>query len=81
MMQVSKKIPFDDPNVLNMCRAAYLVSNLIILCISLYIKSVVDKKKGTHLCLYRTNCTPRVCAQYARERAGGSPCVVYKRSG
>ncbi|EGS24043.1 putative inorganic phosphate transporter protein [Thermochaetoides thermophila DSM 1495] len=45
MMQVSKKIPFDDPNVLNMCRAAYLASNLIILCISLYIKSVVDKKK------------------------------------
>jgi Protein involved in inorganic phosphate transport len=71
MMQVSKKIPFDDPNVLNMCRAAYLASNLIILCISLYIKSVVDKKKGTHLCHYRANCTLIVCAQYARELCCG----------
>ena len=47
MMQVSKRIPFDDPNVLNMCRAAYVISNLIILGVTLYIKSVVDKKKGT----------------------------------
>jgi len=47
MMQVSKRIPFDDPNVLNMCRAGYVISNLIILGITLYIKSVVDKKKGT----------------------------------
>ncbi|KAJ9160782.1 Phosphate transporter [Coniochaeta hoffmannii] len=45
MMQVSKRIPFDDPNVLNMCRAGYVISNLIILGITLYIKSVVDKKK------------------------------------
>ncbi|KAL1854908.1 hypothetical protein VTK73DRAFT_8639 [Phialemonium thermophilum] len=45
MMQVSKKIPFDDPNVLNMCRAAYVLSNLVILGIYLYIKSVIDKKK------------------------------------
>lgn len=49
MMQVAKKIPFDDPNVLNMCRAAYLLSNLIIIGITLYIKAVVDKKKGTAL--------------------------------
>jgi hypothetical protein len=47
MMQVAKKIPFDDPSVLNMCRAAYVLSNVIILGITLYIKSVVDKKKGT----------------------------------
>lgn len=45
MMQVSKRIPFDDPNVLNLCRAGYVLSNLIILGITLYIKSVVDKKK------------------------------------
>ncbi|OIW22935.1 phosphate transporter [Coniochaeta ligniaria NRRL 30616] len=45
MMQVSKRIPFDDPNVLNMCRAGYVLSNLIILAITLYIKFVVDKKK------------------------------------
>jgi hypothetical protein len=47
MMQVAKRIPFEDPNVLNMCRAAYVLSNVIILGITLYIKSVVDKKKGT----------------------------------
>ena len=46
-MQLAKKIPFDDPNVLNACRAAYAISNLIILAISFYIKTVVDKKKGT----------------------------------
>ena len=46
MMQVSKKIPFDDPTVLNLCRAGYVLSNLIILGITLYIKFVVDKKKG-----------------------------------
>jgi hypothetical protein len=46
MMQVAKKIPFDDPNVLNICRAIYVVSNVIILSIYIYIKTVVDKKKG-----------------------------------
>ncbi|KAK1761520.1 inorganic phosphate transporter Pho88 [Echria macrotheca] len=45
MMQVAKKIPFDDPLVLNYCRAAYAISNLLILGIYLYIKTVVDKKK------------------------------------
>ncbi|KAK4130271.1 inorganic phosphate transport PHO88 [Trichocladium antarcticum] len=45
MMQVAKKIPFEDPNVLNICRAVYIASNLIILAINLYIKVVVDKKK------------------------------------
>ncbi|KAK3321271.1 inorganic phosphate transporter Pho88 [Podospora appendiculata] len=45
VMQIAKKIPFEDPTVLNACRAAYVVSNLIILGIYLYIKSVVDKKK------------------------------------
>ncbi|GAB1313671.1 phosphate transporter (Pho88) [Madurella fahalii] len=45
MMQVAKKIPFDDPTVLNACRAVYIASNLIIISIYLYIKSVVDKKK------------------------------------
>jgi hypothetical protein len=46
MMQVAKKIPFDDPSVLNICRAVYIASNLIILSINLYIKMVIDKKKG-----------------------------------
>jgi hypothetical protein len=46
VMQIAKKIPFEDPMVLNACRAAYVISNLIILGISLYTKSIVDKKKG-----------------------------------
>ncbi|KAL1839718.1 hypothetical protein VTJ49DRAFT_1223 [Mycothermus thermophilus] len=45
MMQVAKKIHFEDPDVLNMCRAAYIASNLIIFSIYLYIKTVIDKKK------------------------------------
>ncbi|KAK4220744.1 phosphate transport-domain-containing protein [Podospora fimiseda] len=45
MMQVSKRIPFDDPTVLNYCRAGYIASNLIIVSIYLYIQSIVNKKK------------------------------------
>jgi hypothetical protein len=46
MMQVAKKIRFDDPIVLYICRAIYVASNIIILSIYIYIKTVVDKKKG-----------------------------------
>ena len=46
MMQVAKRIPFDDPNVLNICRGLYVASNLIILGIYIFIKITVDKKKG-----------------------------------
>lgn len=63
MMQVAKRIPFDDPNVLNICRAVYAVSNLIILSIYLYIKSVIDKKKGTF---------ERTTTQITRTRARGN---------
>jgi hypothetical protein len=45
-MQLAKKIPFDDPNVLNACRAVYLISNLVIFGIYLYTKSIIDRKKG-----------------------------------
>ncbi|KAK0304019.1 phosphate transporter (Pho88) [Friedmanniomyces endolithicus] len=45
MMQVSKKIPFDDPNVLNGVRALYVVSNLVIVAIYLYTKMQIDKKR------------------------------------
>jgi Phosphate transport (Pho88) len=48
MVQVAKKIPFDDPNVLNLCRAAYVVSNIIIVSLYLYIQQQVNKKKGMH---------------------------------
>lgn len=46
MIQFAKKIPFDDPNVLNGCRAAYVVSNLIIAGLYLYIQAQINKKKG-----------------------------------
>ncbi len=52
MMQVSKKIPFDDPNVLNGVRALYVVSNLVIVAIYLYTKMQIDKKRG--MCSFET---------------------------
>jgi len=45
MMQVSKKIPFDDPNVLMAVRVTYVVSNLIIAGIYYYIQMQINKKK------------------------------------
>ena len=49
MMQASKKIPFEDPNVLLGVRALYIVSNLIIAGIYIYVGTVIDKKKGKTL--------------------------------
>ena len=46
LMQAAKKIPFDDPNILNVCRAAYVTSNLIILGIYFYCKVQIDRKNG-----------------------------------
>lgn len=47
MMQVSKRIPFEDPDVLNIVRGVYIASNVIIALVYLYIQSVINKKKGT----------------------------------
>ena len=49
MMQVSKKIPFDDPMVLNGVRLAYVLSNVIIVAAYLYIQTQINKKKGMPL--------------------------------
>lgn len=46
MMQASKKIPFDDPNVFMGVRALYVVSNIIILGIYVYVGMQIDKQKG-----------------------------------
>ena len=46
MMQASKKVPFDDPNVLNGVRALYVISNLIIAGVYFYTKMQIDKKRG-----------------------------------
>lgn len=50
MMQVSKKIPFEDPTVLNGVRALYVISNVLIAAIYGYVLLQVNKKKGTDLC-------------------------------
>ncbi|EKG09809.1 Inorganic phosphate transporter Pho88 fungi [Macrophomina phaseolina MS6] len=52
MMQVSKRIPFDDPNVLNFVRLTYVVSNLIIAGIYFYVKTQIDKKKDMTVLKY-----------------------------
>lgn len=46
MMQVSKRIPFENPDVLLGVRALYIVSNVLILGIYLYVQSKISKKKG-----------------------------------
>ncbi|KAI9785453.1 MAG: hypothetical protein M1839_009194 [Geoglossum umbratile] len=44
-MQLSKKVPFDNPVVLNGVRAVYVLSNLIILGIYLYVRAKIHEKK------------------------------------
>lgn len=45
MMQVSKKVPFDDPQVLLGVRGFYIISNLIIAAIYLFIQQKINSKK------------------------------------
>ncbi|KAJ2979542.1 hypothetical protein NUW58_g7176 [Xylaria curta] len=45
MMQVSKKIPFEDPTVLNGVRALYIGSNILIAAIYGYVLLQINKKK------------------------------------
>ena len=47
-MQISKRIPFDDPNVLNGVRALYILSNVIIVSIYLYVQAQINKKNGVY---------------------------------
>jgi hypothetical protein len=47
-MQISKKVPFDDPNVLNGVRALYVISNIIIAGIYFYVQQQINKKNGTY---------------------------------
>lgn len=46
MMQVSKRIPFENPEVLLGVRTMYLASNIIILALYIYVGSQITKKKG-----------------------------------
>ncbi|KAG9585291.1 glycoside hydrolase family 65 protein, partial [Aureobasidium melanogenum] len=52
MMQVSKKVPFEEPNVLMGVRALYIVSNLIIAGIYLYVQAQINKKKDLTVIKY-----------------------------
>jgi len=45
MMQVSKKVPFDDPFTLNIVRGLYIASNVIIVSVYLYVQTQINKKK------------------------------------
>lgn len=47
MMQLAKKVPFDDPDVLLMVRGVYILSNVLILGLYLYTQVQINKKKGT----------------------------------
>lgn len=46
VMQLAKKIPFDDPDILTLVRGMYVVSNVAILSLYLYTQSKVNQKKG-----------------------------------
>ena len=48
MMQVSKRVPFDNLDVLNGVRALYIASNLIIAALYVYVQLQINKKKGMY---------------------------------
>jgi len=50
-MQISKKVPFDNPLVLNAVRGLYIVSNLIIAGIYLFVQQKINKKNGMRFLL------------------------------
>ncbi|KAL9530585.1 SRP-independent targeting protein [Sphaerulina musiva] len=52
MMQASKKIPFEDPQVLMGVRGLYIVSNIIIFAVYMYTKMQIDKKKDMTVLKY-----------------------------
>jgi hypothetical protein len=47
MMQLAKKIPFENPEVLMAVRALYIVSNVLILGLYLWTQAKINSKKGT----------------------------------
>lgn len=47
MMQVSKRVPLDDPTTLMLVRIGYLVSNLMIVGVYAFTQYKINQKKGT----------------------------------
>jgi len=45
MMQVSKRIPMEDPDTMNMIRGGYILSNVIIISVYAYVHFLINKKK------------------------------------
>lgn len=45
-MQASKKIPLEDPYVVNIVRAVYILSNVLIVGVYFYMQSKINAKKG-----------------------------------
>jgi len=46
MMQVSKRIPMEDPQALMIIRGIYILSNVLILSVYAYTHYLINKKKG-----------------------------------
>jgi len=65
-MQISKKIPFDDPNVLTGVRALYIVSNIIIAAIYFYVQMQINKKNGAFHGAYNT-ARPPLCSVHSAD--------------
>ncbi|KAF2841402.1 inorganic phosphate transport PHO88 [Patellaria atrata CBS 101060] len=51
-MQLSKKIPFDDPNVLNGVRGLYICSNIIIASLYFYCYQQINNKRDMTVIKY-----------------------------
>lgn len=49
MMQLAKKVPFENPDVLLLVRGLYIASNVIILSLYLYTQAKINKKRGTFI--------------------------------
>lgn len=47
MMQLAKKVPFDNPDVLMGVRVLYILSNVLILGLYLWTQAKINSKKGT----------------------------------
>lgn len=68
MMQVTKRIPFDDPNVLNLVRAMYVLSNIIIVSVYLFVGKKISAKNGTFFPLLATSGIPELTHQKQTRR-------------